>query len=344
MRFANCMIKPQLMIFYVTHKKHAYTQAVVLLYHRPDLQTSFRLVRYQDAGLLRGVDAGVVIWSDMDRLTEDETRQAARLSAELSQQTSLTQLNHPSASLQRFDLLCMLHDQGRNGFRVFRPHELDDTIRYPVFIRDEVGALYEEPPLLHDRPALDAALATLDGGRLVRPMVVELVGSPGPDGYYRKFAAFRVGDTIYAQHCAMSTSWFVKNSADGLLPEHIDEVRAYIAANPHAGQVMQMFEKARMQYGRIDYTLADGRLVVFEINSNPTVLSDPPTRFASYDPQPFADRHANALLALPQATAPDSLPAIDAAHRVALARLRRRYQFKRLKIVLKKAFNRSKPR
>ena len=57
------------MIFYVTHRKHAYTHAVVLLYHRTDLQASFRLVRYEDAGLLRGVDAGVVIWSDMDRLT-----------------------------------------------------------------------------------------------------------------------------------------------------------------------------------------------------------------------------------------------------------------------------------
>ncbi|WP_137935050.1 hypothetical protein [Mesorhizobium comanense] len=327
----------------MTHRKHAYTQAVVLLYHRTDLQKSFRLVRYEDAGLLRAVRAGVVIWSDMDRLTADEMQQAARLSAELAQQAGLTQLNHPAASLQRFELLRMLHDQGSNGFRVFRPHELDDTIRYPVFIRDEVGALYEEPPLLHDRPALDAALAMLDG-RLVRPMVVEMVGTPGPDGYFRKYAAFRVGDTIYAQHCAMATSWFVKNSAERPLRAHLDEIRAYIAANPHAVQVMQVFEKARMQYGRIDYTLADGRLLVFEINSNPTVLSDPPTRFASYDPRPFADRHANALLALPQASVPESPPAIDAAHRAALARLRRRYEFKRLKIVCRKLLKRGKAR
>ncbi|WP_210237030.1 hypothetical protein, partial [Mesorhizobium sp. M8A.F.Ca.ET.213.01.1.1] len=102
----------------------------------------------------------------------------------------------------------------------------------------------------------------------------------------------------------------------------------------------QVFEKARMQYGRIDYTLAEGKLVVFEINSNPTVLSDPPTPFATYDPQPFADRHADALLALPQAAAPDSLPAIDAANRATLAKLRRRYEFKRLKLVLQKIFGR----
>ena len=328
------------MIFYVTHRKHAYTHAVVLLYHRTDLQASFRLVRYEDAGLLRGVDAGVVIWSDMDRLTADEIERAASLSADLARETSLTQLNHPSASLQRFDLLRMLHDDGSNAFRVFRPQQLSDTIRYPVFIRDEVGALYEEPPLLHDRPALDKALAELDGSRLVRPMVVEMIGTAGPDGYFRKFAAFRVGTTIYAQHCAMSKSWFVKNSAEGLLPAHFDEIRAYIAANPHAGQVMQVFEKARMHYGRVDYALADGKLLVFEINSNPTVLSDPPTPFATYDPQRFADHHADALLALPQATAPDTLPAIDAANRAVLAKLRRRYQFKRLKLVLLKVFKR----
>jgi hypothetical protein len=330
------------MIFYVTHRKHAYTHAVVLLYHRTDLQASFRLVRYEDAGLLRGIRAGVVIWSDMDRLNAGEMERAAGLSAELARQTDLTQLNHPTASLRRFDLLRLLHDDGSNTFRAFRPDQLDDTVSYPVFIRDEVGALYEEPPLLSDRPALDAALARPDCGRLVRPIVVEMTGTPWPDGYYRKFAAFRVGDRIYPQHIAMSKSWFVKNSADRLPPAHVDEIRAYIAANPHAEQVMQVFEKARMQYGRVDYTLANGKLQVFEINSNPTVLSDPPTPFATYDPRPYADRHADALLALPQAKAPDSLPSIDAAHRAALARLRRRYEFKRLKLVLRKVFTRRK--
>ena len=328
------------MIFYVTHRKHAYTHAVVLLYHRTDLQASFRLVRYEDAGLLRGVHTGVVIWSDMDRLSAGEMERAAGLSAELARKTKLTQLNHPTVSLQRFDLLRVLHDDGSNAFRVFRPDQLDGTVRYPVFVRDEVGALYEEPPLLSDRPALDMALARLAGGRLVRPIVVEMAGTPWPDGYYRKFAAFRVGDRIYAQHIAMSKSWFVKNSADRLLPAHVDEIRAYVAANPHAHEVMEVFDKARMQYGRVDYTLADGRLTVFEINSNPTVLSDPPTPFATYDPRPYADRHAAALLALPQAAAPDTLPAIDAAHRAALARLRRRYEFKRLKLVLRKVFTR----
>lgn len=330
------------MIFYVAHREHAYTQAVLLLYHRTDLQASFRLVRYEDAELLRGVRAGVVIWSDMDRLAADELKRAASLSDELAEKTGLTQLNHPTASLQRFELLRVLHADDSNPFRVFRPHQLEDTIRYPVFIRDEAGALYKEPPLLHHRPALDAAIARLDGSNLVRPMVVEMVGTPWADGYYRKFAAFRVGDTIYGQHCAMSKSWFVKNSPEQLLPAHIEEIRAYVAANPDADRVMQVFERAHMQYGRIDYTLVDGRLVVFEINSNPTVLSDPPTPFASYDPQPYADLHANALLALPQVTAPDSLAAIDAAHQSALAKLRRHYQMRRLKLMLRKVLRKRK--
>ena len=328
------------MIFYVSHREHAYTQAVMLLYHRTDLQAPLRLVRYEDAELLRSVRAGVVIWSDMDRLSSDELSRAASISAELAEKTDLTQLNHPTASLQRFDLLRMLHADGSNAFRVFRPDQLNGPVRYPVFIRDETGALYKEPPLLYGRPALDAAIALLDGSDLVRPMVVEMIGTPGADGYYRKYAAFRVGDTIYGQHCAMSKSWFVKNSPERLLPAHIEEIRAYAAANPHADAVMQVFEKARMQYGRVDYALADGKLLVFEINSNPTVLSDPPTPFATYDPQRFADRHADALLALPQATAPDTLPAIDAANRAVLAKLRRRYQFKRLKLVLLKVFRR----
>lgn len=330
------------MIFYVAHREHAYTQAVVLLYHRTDLEAWFRLVRYEDAGLLRGVRAGVVIWSDMDRLTSDELSRAAGISAGLADNTGLTQLNHPTASLQRFDLLRMLHADGSNAFRVFRPDQLDDTIRFPVFIRDEVGALYSEPPLLHGRPALDAAITRLHDSDLVRPMVVEMIGTPGADGYYRKYAAFRVGDTIYGQHCAMSKSWFVKNSPEQLLPAHIEEIRTYIDTNPDANAVMQVFEKARMQYGRIDYTFVDGRLVVFEINSNPTVLSDPPTPFAIYDPKPFADLQADALLALPQATEADSLAAIDTAHQSALAKLRRHYQMRRLKLTLRKVLRKRK--
>ncbi|ESW93867.1 hypothetical protein X769_09935 [Mesorhizobium sp. LSJC268A00] len=330
------------MIFYVAHREHAYTQAVVLLYHRTDLEAWFRLVRYEDAGLLRGVRAGVVIWSDMDRLTSDELSRAAGISAELADNTGLTQLNHPTASLQRFDLLRLLHADGSNAFRVFRPDELEEAIRYPVFIRDETGALYREPPLLHDRPALDAAIARLDGSDLVRPMVVEMIGTPGMDGYFRKYAAFRVGDTIYGQHCAMSKSWFVKNSPEQLLPAHIEEIRTYVDTNPDANAVMQVFEKARMQYGRIDYTFVDGRLVVFEINSNPTVLSDPPTPFAIYDPKPFADLQADALLALPQATEADSLAAIDTAHQSALAKLRRHYQMRRLKLTLRKVLRKRK--
>ncbi len=326
------------MIFYVTHRKHAYTHAVVLLYHRQDLQSVFRLVSYQDAGLLLNVAAGVVIWTDMDRLTSVELARASLLSDDLARLTSLTQLNHPTASMQRFELLRLLNADGSNGFNVFRPNALDNTIRYPVFIRDEVGALYETPLLLHDRATLDEELGRLDQLKFVRPMVVEMVGERWPDGYYRKFAAFRIGDTIYAQHCAMSKSWFVKNAPDHLLAAHRAEITNYIAENPHADEVMQIFDRARMQYGRIDYTLAEGKLMVFEINSNPTVLSDPPTRFATYDPQPFADTHAEALLALPQATAPDSVPSIDIAHRATLARLRRRYDFKRIKVVLRKVF------
>jgi len=328
------------MIFYVTSRKHAYTQAVVLLYHRPDLLKWFRLVRYEDVGLLRGVAAGVVIWTDMDRLSHAELEDAARLADELAPRTGLTQLNHPTRSLQRFALLRRLHDACGNAFNVYRPDALGADIRYPVFIRDEVGALYEEPPLLHDRAALDDALATLADRKLSRPMVVEMVGSAGADGHFRKFAAFRIGDTIYAQHCAMSTSWFVKNAPETLTPAHLEEIRAYITANPHADAVKQVFDEADTQYGRIDYTIDQGRMLVFEINTNPTVLSDPPTRFATYDARPFADRHVDALLALPGATAPETVPAIDAAHRRALAGLRRRYEFKRLKIVLGKLFRR----
>ena len=60
-----------------------------------------------------------------------------------------------------------------------------------------------------------------------------------------------------------------------LLDEHLlDEERAFVAENPHNDQLQEVFELANIQYGRIDYAVVDGRLQVWEINTNPMTLAD----------------------------------------------------------------------
>ena len=327
------------MIFYVCQRHHAYTQAAVILYYRRDLQAFLRLVPYEVAHLLPEIDSGAVIWSDMDRLSAGELETAARTSERIRRERpDLAQFNHPTESLQRFDLLKTLFSEGINGFNVHRPDAIPDGVRYPVFIREEIGATYETPELLHDRAELDAALASTSG--MIRPMIVEFGAKPGDDGYYRKYAAYLIGDRSYAQHCLAQPHWFVKDPANGLLASHRAEHYAFVRENPHADRLKPIFAKAGISYGRIDYTIVDGRVQVFEINTNPTVLSNPPTPFDDFSSQPYADMHAEALLALPHAREKASLPTIDEAHARLLGELRRKYRRKRVKLFARKGLQR----
>ena len=313
------------MIFYICHRKHAYTQAVILLYHRKDLQAFFRLIPYEDAHLLGDVSAGTVIWTDMDRLSADEVDDAAGISARLcAERPDIVQLNHPKESLQRFELLEKLYFEGINGFRVFRPDSLPDAIRYPVFVRDEEGATYKSPMLLDDRDELDRELAALPRSKMVRPMVVEFGTKPGADGRYRKYAAYRIGNGCYAQHCTSQKEWFVKYSYEEMSEADRQEQLSYVQDNPHWADLLPVFELAGISYGRIDYTMVDGKVQVFEINTNPTILSSPPDEPDELSSMRYADMHFDALRALPHAADPSSSAKIEETHARMLKAIRRK--------------------
>lgn len=325
------------MIYYVSHPGHCYTIGVVLLYHGERLRDLFRLVPYGKLNPLKQAGPGVVIWTDFDRLSEGELAEAAAMRNELkASRTDLAHLNDPRRSEQRFALLRRLHDEGSNAFGVRRPDEPLDGLRYPVFLRDEVGASYAAPPLLRDRNALEAAIAALPGSGLIRPMIVEFGTRPAPDGFYRKYGAYRVGEEIFPQHCFIHRDWFIKH-APHLRVEHRDEHYAYFFGNPHAAELRRLFDAAHIEFGRIDYTMVDGRIQVFEINTNPAVLADPPTLFQPYDQRPYARGYVEALLALPQAAVVGRHDELDRRHRRHLRRLRREFRRARWRLTLERA-------
>ncbi len=327
------------MIYYVCHPGHAYTVAVMLLYYGEALRRRFRLVPYGKETTLRDAAPGVVIWTDFDRLSDQERAAAGELRSRLALRDDLLQLNDPRRSEQRFGLLRRLHAEGRNGFDVRRPDEPLDGLRYPVFVRDEVGASYTAPSLLPDRAALEAALAAPEIRRLGRPMIVEFGVKPGADGFYRKYGAYRIGPRIFPQHLYLERQWFIKHGST-LLTQHRQEFFDYVTGNPHAAELMRHFEDAGIGYGRIDYTLVDGRIQVFEINTNPAVLSNPPTRFDSYDQGRYGRPWIEALLALPGADVAAVQKDIDARHERLLRPLRRHYARLYRGLVLRGAWRR----
>jgi hypothetical protein len=48
--------------------------------------------------------------------------------------------------------------------------------------------------------------------------------------------------------------------------------RRYTETNPWAQAVRPIFEMAQIEYGRMDFAVTDGRVQVFEINTNPVLL------------------------------------------------------------------------
>jgi len=141
-----------------------------------------------------------------------------------------------------------------------------------VFIRRERDALGPESPLLANEAEYRAAVESLqDSGKgLSGRMVVEFRQKPDADGVYRKYGAMYFRGRVVPQHLFMSRNWVLKSSTLELSPAMVAEEESYVFDNPHADQVRRIFELAETDFGRVDYAMVDGRIEVFEINTNPT--------------------------------------------------------------------------
>jgi hypothetical protein len=75
-----------------------------------------------------------------------------------------------------------------------------------------------------------------------------------------------------------SRNWMVKHS-DLENPELAREALNYVQCNHHEAQFREVFRSARVGFGRVDYGLLDGRLQVWEINTNPVLLLRRPEQY-----------------------------------------------------------------
>ncbi|MEP6566973.1 MAG: hypothetical protein ABJB10_17705, partial [Mesorhizobium sp.] len=226
---------------------------------------------------------------------------------------------------------------------VYRLGERDRIVHFPVFLRWASQHVAPLSGLLGTAADLEDAIADLP--RQIRDdadlMIVEFGAAPSPDGRYRKYSAFRVGETIYAQHCFISSDWYVKYSNAELSDADRAEHRDYVRLNPHANELKSIFQIAGIDYGRIDYGLVDGQIQTFEINNNPTVNSRPPwwdpgTNYALY-----ADLHSQAMLGLirpasgPPVRFGDGNRTVQDVHDACVQRVRRRIR----KLYLRRSFS-----
>ena len=263
------------MIRYICSRQHLYTLEQFVVSWLPDLASRFQVIPYES--IPSGVPArpGTYIFSDLERLTPRGIQLAVtfrRSLDTLGEQVRV--LNDPTRVLRRYDLLRALHDAGINSFDACRVTEERRPRSWPVLLRREFDHAGPIGDLVENAAELDDALAALveTGESLEGVIAVEFRDTADEHGVYRKYGAFLVGGRVIPRHVLFSRHWCVKNP-DLLEPEHIDEELRYVETFPHADDVRRVFELARIDYGRIDFALLGGRLLVWEINTNPILVT-----------------------------------------------------------------------
>jgi hypothetical protein len=261
-------------IRFVVTPQHRYTLEWFLHDGGRHLRDVVETVGYDDVLGAGRLPAGRYVFCDIDRLTADEREAAARVHAELARaRPARPPLNHPTRVMRRYELLRALFEAGINDFDVVRLTEARAPRRLPVFLRHASTHASELlTPLL--RTAADVADATraLDEQGLDRDDILAIGFCDTADaaGVYRKYAAFVIGDRIVPRHLFFDRTWTVGSPAL-VEPDLMAEEYAYVRDNPHEAALAAVFRLARIEYGRVNYGLRDGRVQVWEINTNPVV-------------------------------------------------------------------------
>ncbi|WP_153559022.1 hypothetical protein [Roseimaritima sediminicola] len=263
------------MIYFLTTKRHNYTIRKCLASRGAALADTIRPLCYGRLFLQKRYAPGTYIFSDLERLDTIATKRAADIQQRLRGDARFRVLNSPGETQLRFDLLRTLADRGINDFRAHRLNTHPRPTRFPVFIRGEDDHKGPLSPLLHDQAELERWGRRFErrrGGRRGK-LVVEFCDVSDGDGVYRKYAAFKIGDQILPRHLFFASEWCVKGW-EHLEENYLDEEWRYLTEDPHREQLRAIFDTAGIDFGRIDYGVCNGRLQVWEINTNPMLPVD----------------------------------------------------------------------
>jgi hypothetical protein len=232
-------------------------------------------VAYEEIGRKRTFSRRAVIFADIDRLTIPAVERMAQYYRNFGKRLPAAALiNSPARIMGRYELLRRLYERGINSFNVYRLSEAREPERYPVFLRRDSGHDGAMSELLHNRTEMQAGIDTMLAAGVPRNdiLIVEYLDYRSADGRFRKYGTFRIGSRLIPAQVEISDKWVIKLPAL-LDAAAIEEEFAYVSAsNPHETLLREVFNEAGIGYGRMDYTLVDGKPQIFEINTNPVII------------------------------------------------------------------------
>ncbi len=282
------------MIYYVATERFSSTIRRFLRSHGKALGGILKSLTWEELFFERGGPVGHYIFTDFDRLSRYELECAAAFAMALEKAAPEARiLNHPLRALERFPLLVALHQAGINDFTATRVEAGERPPKYPVFIRAEDGYGGPETDIISDDAEDNSALANLArrGLPLRGRIAIGYAAERGEDGYFQKFGAFNVAGEILAHHRMSGPTWVVKSNfkptawgsgrdaAVRIAEESMAKELDYVRSNPHRDILAKAFAVAGIEFGRADYGIVNGRVQIYEINTNarmPGPLKDDP--------------------------------------------------------------------
>lgn len=261
------------MLYFITMSDNKFTIELYLDTIRHNINFPARIVSYEEAAYIPSFRDAVVIFCDIERFPQDMLSIPRELYNRIAVEQPRRLLNNPWKSMQRFELLKSLKSAGINSFDIHRPPVEDKTIRYPVFIRNELDHYGPVSGLIDSKQPLLEQLRTAKARRPgpFSPVVVEYCDTSLPDGRFPKYGAFYLWNKVVPRHLFFSNNWMVKGTTDQL-PQDVARENDYIDNNHFAAQIEAAFKLAHIEYGRVDFAATPRGIEIFEINTNPTML------------------------------------------------------------------------
>ncbi|OOZ43340.1 hypothetical protein BOW37_11450 [Solemya velum gill symbiont] len=262
------------MIHFVTTKLHGYTVTNLIDRQGAELCKHWN---YENLFAQTDLPQGTWIFTDHERLFPTTLQGAAFIAKQLQLRGDRV-LNNPALVRSRYEVLRRLQEAGINRFSVYRADSNPQPRRFPVFIRNEHNHLSDGIFLIQDQEELDEELELMEskGIPLIGKLVIEYCGEEFLPETWRRFSSYCIGGKIISHHTGFDDQWIVKDGFDAeKLENHPDREellsmeRNFVMQNQYDEILREVFSIARIDYGRADFSIYDGQIQVFEINTNP---------------------------------------------------------------------------